>query len=110
MLYDRKPTPSQNGDSEANRGTEQVPRHAPNVPEHLQQAVAQGRRIGVFIVSYRPRLLDDDNFHGGCKPLIDSLRYAGYLKDDNRDNVRVWYEQIKCATKDERTEVYLFPL
>ncbi len=99
---------NQTGNPQTSRGAEHLHGNAPHVPEHLQQALAQGRRIGVFIVSYRPRLLDDDNFHGGCKPVIDSLRYAGYLNDDDRANVRVWYEQVKC--KEDRTEIYIFPL
>ena len=72
--------------------------------------MARSRKVGVLIVSYRSRLLDQDNLSGGGKPVLDSLRYAGYLRDDDPDSVSVWYRQSKCKRADEHTDIYIFPL
>ncbi len=47
----------------------------------------------VRITRYGGRLLDEDNFHGGCKALIDELRYAGLIPDDNPASISLRYEQ-----------------
>lgn len=54
---------------------------------------AQGRRW-VEITRHGPRLLDDDNLRGGCKPVLDALRYAGLIADDSPDLVSVGYRQV----------------
>lgn len=51
-------------------------------------------------------LLDADNFAGGCKPLIDQLRYAKLIEDDDPETVEILFRQTKVKTKnEERTEV-----
>ena len=51
-------------------------------------------------------LLDADNFAGGCKPLIDQLRYAKLIRDDDPGSVEIIFRQKKVATKkEEGTEV-----
>ena len=46
-------------------------------------------------------LLDADNFAGGCKPLIDQLRYAQLIRDDDPGSVEIIFRQKKVATKKE---------
>ena len=51
------------------------------------------------------RLLDEDNFVGGCKLLIDALRRAGLIFDDSASFVRVSYLQTKARDRRFRTIV-----
>lgn len=88
----------------------QIVEHAPDGAAQLQQEMAQCGKAGVIIVSHRPRLLDWDNLVTSGKPVLDSLRYAGYLREDDPESVLVWYKQYKCKSADERTEIYIFPL
>jgi hypothetical protein len=44
-------------------------------------------------------LLDADNFAGGCKPLIDQLRYAKLISDDDPETVEILFRQKKVQTK-----------
>jgi hypothetical protein len=45
------------------------------------------------------RLLDADNYAGGCKPLIDQLRYAKLIEDDDPETIEITFRQAKCKTK-----------
>lgn len=47
--------------------------------------------------------LDDDNFRGGCKPVVDCLKNLGWIKDDSLKWVRVEYVQ-KIKGDDGTTE------
>jgi hypothetical protein len=47
------------------------------------------------------RLLDPDNFAGGCKPLIDQIRYAHLIPDDDPESVEIIFVQTKVQTKKE---------
>lgn len=47
------------------------------------------------------RLLDADNYAGGCKPLIDQLRYAKLIPDDDPESVEILFVQSKVKTKAE---------
>jgi hypothetical protein len=47
------------------------------------------------------RLLDADNYAGGCKPLIDQLRYAKLIPDDDPESVEILFVQTKVKTKKE---------
>jgi len=52
------------------------------------------------------RLLDADNYAGGCKPLIDQLRYAKLIQDDDPESVEILFVQSKVKTKkEEMTQV-----
>lgn len=58
------------------------------------------------ITRYSTRTLDVDNFAGGCKPLIDQIRYAKLIPDDNPESVEIVFQQVKVKTlKEQRTEV-----
>lgn len=59
--------------------------------------------FSVRITSYRSRLLDPDNL---CpKYFIDCLVYAGIVRDDSPQAIRITVEQFKCAKAEERTEL-----
>ena len=63
-------------------------------------------RITLCITRHATKLLDADNFAGGCKPLIDQLRYAKLIPDDDPETVEILFRQTKVKTKaEERTEV-----
>lgn len=58
-------------------------------------------RITLRIVRKATRLLDADNFAGGCKPLIDQVRYAGLIPDDSPDKVEIVFTQEKVKKGQE---------
>lgn len=52
-------------------------------------------------------MLDADNFAGGCKPLIDQVRYAGLIPDDSPDKVEITFTQEKVKKGQEGTLIEL---
>jgi hypothetical protein len=66
------------------------------------------RRVKILVVRYSSRQLDNDNFVGGCKQLIDAIRDAELIRDDSPKWVDVEYQQVKCGRLDARTEVHLY--
>lgn len=67
---------------------------------------ARSRRTHIRITRYSCRPLDCDNYAGGCKPIIDQLRYAKLIKDDSPEDIEVEFKQVKVKTKtNERTEI-----
>lgn len=63
-------------------------------------------RITLGITSYRCRLLDEDNLTGGCKQIIDALKYSGLLHDDSPKEISFKASQVRVAhRKDEKTVV-----
>jgi hypothetical protein len=63
-------------------------------------------RTTLVITRCSIKLLDADNFAGGCKPLIDQLRYAKLIADDDPETVEITFRQAKVKTKaEERTEI-----
>jgi hypothetical protein len=60
-------------------------------------------RITLRITRSSTRLLDADNFAGGCKPLIDQLRYAGLIPDDSPEKVEITFTQRKVKKGQEGT-------
>lgn len=59
---------------------------------------SMGKPPRVSITSFRKRLLDHDNFVGGCKPLRDSI--AASLELDDSEKFIAWeYHQIKSNGK-----------
>jgi hypothetical protein len=62
-------------------------------------------RVRVSVVSYRARLCDPDNL---CpKYFIDCLRYAGLIADDSPECITLEVRQVRCARRDERTELLI---
>jgi len=64
-------------------------------------------RIVLRIIRKAPRLLDADNFAGGCKPLIDQVRYAGLIPDDSPEKVEIVFKQQKVKKGQEGTLIEL---
>lgn len=58
-------------------------------------------RIVVRITRRAARPLDADNYAGGCKPLIDQLRYAALIPDDDPESVEIVFRQERVKKKDE---------
>jgi Holliday junction resolvase RusA-like endonuclease len=75
------------------------------------ESLSQGKetrstRTHIRITRYSCRPLDCDNYAGGCKPIIDQLRYAKLIRDDNPETIEVEFKQVKVKTKtQERTEI-----
>lgn len=66
---------------------------------HPPRKADRPRRVVVRITRHSCRLLDADNFAGGCKPLIDQLRYAALILDDDPASVELQFLQEKVAKK-----------
>ena len=76
----------------------------------ILSACGRGKRkpyFEVFIVSFRKRLLDNGNFIGGCKPLIDAIVDAKLLKNDDVKSCKIHYRQFR-KIREEKTVIY-FP-
>jgi hypothetical protein len=66
----------------------------------------RSNRTHIRITRYSCRPLDCDNYAGGCKPIIDQLRYAKLIRDDSPEDIEVEFKQVKVKTKtQERTEI-----
>ena len=75
-------------------------------PALVPAAQAQGRgegRVVVCITRRGSRLLDVDNMAGGCKPVVDQLRYAGLIPNDDPASVEIIFRQEKAAKGQEMT-------
>jgi hypothetical protein len=65
-----------------------------------------GNRTRIRITRFSTKPLDCDNYAGGCKPIIDELRYAKLIQDDSPEDIEVDFRQIKVKTKnEEHTEI-----
>ncbi len=63
-------------------------------------------RIVVRFTGFRVRPLDPDGHAGSIKDLLDGLRHAHLLPDDNFWTIRLQTEQEKVATfAEERVEI-----
>jgi len=74
--------------------------------------------ITVYHKNYA-RFYDQDNLIGGCKPVVDCLKELGWIFDDTRNWVRVWYYQTRIEdalavgpeldqVTEESTEITLY--
>ena len=99
--YSRTETnPKRVSDTKPKRNAKQALEPLREVEERIQG------RTRIRITRYSCRPLDCDNYAGGCKPLIDELRYAKLIRDDNPETIEVEFKQIKVPHKDqERTEL-----
>lgn len=81
---------------------ERSPRNEP-LATPQSEAIHSGRYV-VRVVSYRQRLLDEDNL--SAKYFCDGLRYAGLLPEDSPAICQILTTQIKVQTKaEQRTEI-----
>jgi len=88
----------------------------PNPKPERNQAPALGKakegatpllgRVSVSITGHRVRPCDPDRFSGGLCDLIDGLRHAKLLRDDNAWEMRLQTEQVKVSSyKEEKTVI-----
>jgi len=71
-------------------------------------AVEYSPQHRIIITRFAPRCLDIDNFAGGCKAIIDSMKEAQLIPDDDPASVTIEFRQQKCRQIDQRTEIELF--
>lgn len=64
-----------------------------------------GEKRKVHITRYGVRRLDADNLYGGAKILVDALRAAGVIWEDDPDHLDLRITQAKTTRGDARTEV-----
>ena len=68
-------------------------------------------RFAVGITSFRMRELDPDNLAGGCKYVVDALRYGRLIPNDSPKDIDLTIRQKKVASKEqERTEIEIAPI
>ena len=84
--------------------------HAPALGSPIQgKKVSLGRatgRIEVRFTLFRVRCLDPDNAAASTKNLLDGLRHAGLLPEDNPWTIKLQVEQEKIKGFDnEKTEI-----
>ena len=86
-------------------------RSARKTAVRLPEREAHGQeRVAVRITRRGTRLLDFDNLAGGCKPLLDQIRYQNLISDDNPASVELIFRQEKVKHPDIGTEVLIFPI
>lgn len=73
------------------------------LPKNIPDATGK-RRIHILRVG--KRLLDRDNLYGGCKPLLDAIRYLRLLVDDRPEYLDLTVTQRKTA-KGEPPHTYI---
>ncbi len=77
------------------------------IRKHLKPKEPPTVPVQIAIHSHRTKKLDLANLIGGdCKPIIDTLKDLGYIKDDNPDWFRCDYDQF--ISKNERTEIIIY--
>lgn len=82
-----------------------IPQHAPRatlVKIDERKAPSQSR-VALRITRRGSKLLDCDNLAGGCKPLIDQLRYAGLIPNDDPASVEITFLQEKATKENQGT-------
>ena len=58
------------------------------------------------IQRFGSRILDLDNYHGGCKPLIDCLKEIKYIVDDRPEWCEIIFlPQVKTSRYFRKTEI-----
>jgi hypothetical protein len=58
--------------------------------------------IIVWISRLSPFTLDEDNYHGGTKFLVDQLRYAELIPADSPEAVEFRFRQCRVQRKNEK--------
>ena len=67
-------------------------------------------RARITITRYAPgRPLDADNAAGAMKPVLDGIKVAGVVTDDDATHVQVTYASARCAASEGRVEVVIEP-
>lgn len=76
-------------------------------PYAAQSGGQAGARYRLTITRYGAKLLDIDNGVGGCKPLIDALRYEGLIPEDDPGTIELIFRQRKVPKDERRTEIII---
>ena len=76
-------------------------------PYAAQSGGQAGARYRLTITRYGAKLLDIDNGVGGCKPLIDALRYEGLIPEDDPGTIELIFRQRKVPKDERRTEIVI---
>jgi hypothetical protein len=66
-----------------------------------------GPRYRLTITRYGTKLLDIDNGVGGCKPLIDALRYEGLIPEDDPGTIELIFRQTKVKNDEKGTRILI---
>ncbi len=85
---------------------ESQPDQAPALDAAIPGKEKGMERIGICFRGYRVRPLDPDNFAGSVKDILDALKHAHLLRDDNFWEVRLQTEQVKVKSfEEEKTTI-----
>lgn len=69
-------------------------------------ALRTKKKMTLTIQRYGSRVYDTDNYHGGCKPLIDAIKETGLIVDDRPEWCDVVYlDQVKCKRGEGKVVV-----
>jgi hypothetical protein len=101
--------------SQSRRLPDTLTKHAPKLPlvkvhkakEPSKDCTAKcNPKYTLALTRFSTKTLDVDNLAGGSKPLIDQIRYAKLIPDDNPESVEITFSQVKVKTQaEQRTEV-----
>ena len=72
-----------------------------------QEGSAGRPRFRVTITRYGSRPLDVDNGAGGCKPLLDAIRYEGLIPDDDPTTIDFIFRQYQVKKPYRNTHVLI---
>jgi len=64
-------------------------------------------RVKVTIIRHGISLLDFDNGAGGCKALVDALRYENLIVNDDPGSIEFVFTQKRVARKNKGTEIII---
>ena len=67
-----------------------------------------GQVTTIKIRRFGKRILDIDNYIGGCKPLIDAIKEEGIIKDDSPKYCNISFLSQEIDLKNPRTEIITF--
>jgi hypothetical protein len=76
-------------------------------PDAAEEGGPGSPRYRVTITRYGSKLLDIDNGAGGCKPLLDAIRYEGLIPDDDPGTIDFVFRQQKVKKDQRRTKVLI---
>lgn len=62
---------------------------------------SRAERLTVRITCHACRVLDADNFAGGCKYIIDAMRHERLIPNDDPASIRLEFEQVHVRTRAE---------
>jgi hypothetical protein len=80
-----------------------TPRETLELPPQRKE---KGRTRAIVCITRKScHVLDLDNFAGGCKPLIDQLRYAKLIPNDDPESIELQFVQEKVKTRLEEETI-----